>query len=76
LEIQKWQSESYIKEQTTQWRKEKVQKEKQRSTKLIYKAKGRVTRVPLKTGVVSGASEGSRSCSTSGTRRVNILQPR
>jgi hypothetical protein len=49
----------HIKEQTTQWRKEKVQKEKQRSTKLIYKAKGRVTRVTLKTGVISGASEGS-----------------
>ena len=59
MEIQKWQSESYIKEQTTQWRKEKVQKEKQRSTKHIYKAKGRVTRVPLKTGVISGAPEGS-----------------
>ena len=41
----------YIKEQTTQWRKEKVQKEKQRSIKHTYTAKGRVTRVPLKTGV-------------------------
>jgi hypothetical protein len=49
----------YIKEQTTQWRKEKVQKEKQRSTKHIYKAKGRVTRVPLKAGVISGVPEGS-----------------
>jgi hypothetical protein len=33
----------HIKEKTTQWRKERVQKEKQRSTKLIYKTKGRVT---------------------------------
>ena len=48
-----------MKDQTIQWRKEKVQKEKQRSAKLICKAKGRVTRVPLKTRVISGASEGS-----------------
>jgi hypothetical protein len=35
-----------------------MQKEKQqRSTKHIYKVKGRVTRVPLKTGVNSGAPE-------------------
>jgi hypothetical protein len=39
-------------EQTTQWPKEKVQKDKQRSTK------DRVTRNPLKTGVNSGAPEG------------------
>jgi uncharacterized protein YxeA len=49
----------YIKEQTTQWRKEKVQKEKQQSARHTYQAKGRVTRVPLKTGVNSGAPEGS-----------------
>ena len=40
----------YIKEQTTQWWKEQVQKEKQRSIKHVYKAKGRV---------ISGAPEGS-----------------
>ncbi len=39
--------------------KKKVQKEKQRSTKHIYKAKGRVSRVPLKAGVISGVPEGS-----------------
>jgi uncharacterized protein YxeA len=50
---------AYIKEQTTQWRKEKVQKEKQRSTKHTYQAKGRVTRVPLKIEVNAGALEGS-----------------
>jgi hypothetical protein len=37
-------------EQTTQWPKEKVQKDKQRYTKHTYKAKDRVTRTPLKTG--------------------------
>jgi hypothetical protein len=34
-------------EQTTQWSKEKVQKDKQRSTKHTHKTKGRVTRTPL-----------------------------
>ena len=43
----------YIEEQTTQWPKEKVQKDKQRSTKHAYKSKDRVTRTPLKTGVNS-----------------------
>jgi hypothetical protein len=52
LEIPKGQSESYIEEeQTTQWPKEKVQKDKQRSTKHAYKTKDRVTRTPLQTGV-------------------------
>jgi len=37
-------------EQTTQWPKEKVQKEKRRSTKHTYKTKDRVPRTPLKTG--------------------------
>ena len=45
-------------EQTIQWSKEKVQKDKQRSTKHTYKTKDRVTRTPLKTGVNSGAPEG------------------
>ena len=36
-------------EQTTQWPKEKVQKDKQRSTKHTYKTKDRVTRTSLKT---------------------------
>jgi hypothetical protein len=36
--------------QTTQWSKEKVQKDKQRSTKHTYKTQDRVTRTPLKTG--------------------------
>ena len=37
-------------EQTTQWSKEKVQKDKQQSTKHTYKTKDRVTRTTLKTG--------------------------
>ena len=37
-------------EQTTQWPKEKVQKDKQRSTKHTHKTKDRVTRTPLKAG--------------------------
>jgi hypothetical protein len=48
LEILKGQSETYIEEQTTQWPKEKVQKDKQRSTKHTYKTKDRVTRTPPK----------------------------
>ena len=45
-------------EQTTQWSKEKVQKDKQRSTKHIHKTKDRVTRTPLILGVNSGAPGG------------------
>jgi len=36
-------------EQTTQWQKEKVQKNKQRSTKHTHKIKDRVTRAPITT---------------------------
>ena len=61
-------------EQTTQWPKEKVQKDKQRSTKHAYKTKDRVTRTPLKTGGEHRCSgRVSNSCSTSGTRRVNLV---
>ena len=38
--------------QTTQWKKEKIQKDKQRSTKHTHKTKDRVTRIPLNTGGV------------------------
>ena len=37
-------------EQTTQWPKDKGQKDKQRSTKYTQKSKDRVTRTTLKTG--------------------------
>ena len=46
---QKGNQNPYIEEeQATQWPKEKVQKDKQRSTKHTYKARDRVTRTPLK----------------------------
>jgi hypothetical protein len=60
--------------QTIQWQKEKLQKDKQRSTKHTYKTKDRVTWDPLKTGGELRCSGGlSSSCSTSGTRRVNLV---
>ena len=65
----------YIKEeQTTQWPKEKVQKDKQRSTKHTYETKDRVTRTPLKTGVeLMCCGRVRSSCSTSSPRRVNLV---
>ena len=65
----------YIKEeQTTQWPKEKIQKDKQRSTKHTYKTKDRVTRTPLKIGgELRCCGRMSSSCSTSDTRRVNLV---
>jgi hypothetical protein len=61
-------------EQKTQWPREKVQKDKQRSAKHTYKTKDRVTRSPLKTGVNSVAlGRVSSSCSTSDTHRVNLV---
>jgi hypothetical protein len=61
-------------EQTTQWPKEKAQKDKQRSTKHTYKTKDRETRTPLKTGgELRCSGRVSSSCSTSGTRRVNLV---
>ena len=65
----------YIKEeQKTHWPKEKEQKDKRRSTKHTYTTKDRVTRTPLNTGgelMCSGRV--ISSCSTSGTRRVNLV---
>ena len=60
-------------EQTTQWPKERAQKDKQWSTKHTYKIKDRVTRTPLKTGgKLRYSGRVSSSCSTSDTRRVNL----
>ena len=75
LKIPKGQSETYIEEeQTTQWSKEKVQKDKQRSTKHTYETKDRVTRTPLKTGGELRCSRRvSSSCSTSDTHHVNLF---
>jgi hypothetical protein len=66
---------TYIEEeQTTQWPKEKVQKGKQLSTKHTYKTKDRETRSPLKSGGELRCYGRVRSsCSTSGTRRVNLV---
>ena len=53
----------------------KVQMDKQRSTKHTHKTKDRVTRTPLKTGGEFRCSgRVSSSCSTSGTRRVNLVK--
>ena len=54
--------------------KEKVQKDKQLSTKYTRKAQDRVPRTPLKThGEISCSGRVSSSCSTSDTRRVNLV---
>ena len=45
-------------EQTNQWPNEKVQKNKQRSTKHTHKTKDRETRTPLKTWLNSCDPEG------------------
>ena len=59
---------------TTQWPKEKVQKDKQRYTKYTYKTKDRVTRAPLRIGgELRWSGRVSISCSTSGTSRVNLV---
>jgi hypothetical protein len=51
----------------------KVQKDKQRSTKHTHKTKDRVTRTPLNTGGdLRCSGRVISSCSTSGTRRVNL----
>ena len=75
LKIPKRQSESVYRRRTdTTMAKRKVQKDKQRSTKYTYKTKDRVTRTPLKTGdELRSSGRVSSSCSTSGTRRVNLV---
>jgi hypothetical protein len=61
----------YIEEEQT---KEKVQEDKRRSTKQAHKTKNRVIRTPQKTGGEHRCSgRVSSSCSTSGTRRVNLV---
>ena len=61
-------------EQTTQWPKEKVQKDKHWSTKHTYKTKDRVTRTPLKTGgELRCSGRVNSSCSTRGTHHINLV---
>jgi hypothetical protein len=60
--------------QTTQWPKEKGQKDTQRSTKRTHKTKDRVTRTALKTGGVCRCSGRiSTSCFTSDIRLIPML---
>ena len=65
----------YIEEkQITQWPKEKVQKDKQRSTKQTHKTKDRVTRTPLKIGgELRCPGRVSRYCSTSDTCSIILV---
>jgi hypothetical protein len=61
-------------EQITQWQMKKIQKDKQRSTKHIYKTKDLVTRTLIKTEDELRCSERlNSSCSTSDTRRVRFI---
>ena len=64
-------------EQTTQWPKEKVQKNKNDLQNIhfcTYKTTDRVTRNPLKTGgELRSSGRVSSSCSISDTRRVNLV---
>jgi hypothetical protein len=61
-------------EQIRQLQKEKVQWDKQRSTKHTDKTKDRVTRTPLTIGGERGCSGRVNSvCSTSDACRVNLL---
>ena len=51
---QKGNQNPYIEEkQTTKWPKEKVRKDKQRSTKHTYKTKDRLTRTPVPAPIVT-----------------------
>ena len=72
---QRGNTNPYIEEeQTTKCPKEKVQNDKQRSTKHTYKTKDRVTRNPQTAGGELRCSERViSSWSTSGTRRVNLV---
>ena len=74
MKTRKCNKSPYIEEeQTTQWPKEKVQKDKQRSTTNTYKTKDRVSRSPLKAGgELRYSRRVSSSCSTSGIHRVNL----
>ena len=52
----------------------KEKKDKQQSTIHTHKTKDQVTRTPLKTeGELMSSGRVGSSCSTSGTRRVNLV---
>ena len=75
LKIPKGQSEFVYRRRTDNtMAKRKSTKGRTRSTKHTYKTKDRVTRTPLRTGGELRCSGRVRSfCSTSGTRRVNLV---
>ena len=57
-----------------QWPNEKIQKDKQRSTRQTYQTKDRLTRAPLNTGgELRCSGRVSSSCSISGTSHVNLV---
>ena len=61
-------------EQTTQWPKEKGQKDKQQSTKHTYKTKDKLTQTPQKPGGdLKCSGMVNSSCSNSDPRRVNLV---
>ena len=64
---------AYLTSQATQWTKEKLQKDSQRSTKHTYKAKDRVTRTPLKHG---GESMCSGRVGSSSSKRLSVCMYR
>ena len=65
----------YRRKRTTKWQTKKVQKDKQRLTKHTHTTKDRVTRTPLETGgELRCFGRVSSFCSTSGTRRVNLVK--
>ena len=73
LETPKGQSES-VNRRRTDNTMAKRKKDKQESTKQTHKTKDRVTRTLLKTGdELRCSGRISSSCSTSGTRRVNLV---
>jgi hypothetical protein len=60
--------------ETTQWPKEKGQKDKQRSTIHTHKTKDRITRTPLKTGVEFRCfGRVDSSCFSSGTGCATLV---
>jgi len=72
---QRYNQNSEIEEEhTTQWPKQKGQKDKQRSGKHTHKAKDAVTQTPLQVwDELRCPGRVSSSFSTSGTRRINLV---
>jgi len=74
LKIPKGQSESVYRRRTDNTMAKRKSTKGQITINKIYKAKDRVTRTPLKIGGELRCSGGvSSSCSTSDTRRVNLV---